>query len=61
MSTNLQTTPTHELTAQKQAAFNAAWDALAKDKFGDKALAAQVIALFGQINRTRFPAANGIQ
>lgn len=58
MSTNLQATPMHALIAQKQAAFNAAFDALAKGKFNDKNLAAQVIALFGQINTTRFPAAN---
>lgn len=53
MSTDLQATPMSAVVAQKQAEFNAAWDALAKGKFNDKTLAAQVMALFGQINTTR--------
>jgi hypothetical protein len=60
MSTNLRATPMQDLIARKQAAFNAAFDALAKGKFSDKTLAAQVVALFGQINAPGFPAADRI-
>ena len=61
MSTELIATPNSALIARKQAEFNAACDALAKGNFNDKALAAQVMALFGQINTTRFPATNRMQ
>lgn len=60
MFNELRTHPMQAVATKEQAEFNAAFDLLAKGKYTDKALAAQVIALFGNINKAKFAAGNSV-